>query len=181
MVFISAVLVTHCGGGMSPLTSPTSPTSIASTQLTVGNSQQLLLGAWRGSVQSKAVRAGSNTTVGFSLNCSQRWEISSQSGSHFEGRMSSEGGGPESDWRCTQTQSVVGEVTPDDQVTFSFSPGFTPGGCTNVEGGRSAVGFRSRDSIIVDLPYRATCEMLPGGGAPRLDLEIAATITLIPA
>ena len=164
------------------MTSPTAATALLSTQLTppAGATQQSLVGAWRGAIRSRAVRAGSDSTVGFSLNCSQRWEISSQSGGYFEGRMSSTGNGAESDWRCTQTGSFDGDVTADDRVTISFSPNFTPGGCTNVTGGQRASGSMSRDSIVVDVPYRATCEMVPGGGAPPLDLEIAATITLTP-
>jgi hypothetical protein len=158
-------------------------TQLLSTQLMPATSpaRQSLVGAWRGSVQSRAVRLGSDNTVGFSLNCSQRWEISSQSGDRFEGRMSSQGSGPDSDWRCTQTRSFVGEITPDDRLTISFSPGFTPGGCTGVTGGQRASGSRSHDALVVDVPYRATCEMLRGGGAPLLELEIAATITLTPA
>jgi hypothetical protein len=179
-MFIFAALVSGCGAGVSPPASPTSPTSVPSLPLTplLDATQPSLSGAWRGSVDSHAVRAGTNTTVGFALNCSQRWEISSQSGGHFEGVVSSEGNGPESDWRCTESRPFAGELTPDNQVTIVFSPGFTPGGCANIEGGQRAVGVRSGNSIIVDLPYRATCEMLPGG--PRLDLEIASTVTLTP-
>lgn len=139
-----------------------------------------LVGAWRGFVSSRAVRAGLNATVGFALSCSQRWEITSQSDGHFEGRMSSEGSGPETDWRCAQTRNVAGDITPDNRVTISFSPSFRPGGCANVSGGDRATGSRSGDTIVVNLPYRATCEMVPGGGAPPLDLEIAATLTLTP-
>src|SRR6185369_10810169 len=101
-----------------------------------------------------------------------------QSGGHFEGQMSSEGSGPDSDWRCLQTRSFSGELTPDDRVAISFSPAFGPGGCTNVDGGQRASGVRSGDSIVVDLPYHATCEMFRGG--PSLELEIGATITLTP-
>jgi hypothetical protein len=94
--------------------------------------------------------------------------------------MWSQGSGPETDWRCSQTRNISGEITSDNRVTISFSPGFTPGGCANIAGGDRATGTRSGDTIVVNLPYRATCEMMPGGGTPSLDLEIAATITLTP-
>jgi hypothetical protein len=153
------------------LTSPTSPAPVNAVQ-------QPLSGAWRGSLHSRAARADSNTTVGFSLNCSQRWEISSQSGGHFEGKMSSEGSGADSDWRCVQSRSFDGDVTSDDRVAISFSPAFTPGGCTDVDGGQRVTGVRAGDSIVIDVPYHATCEMFPGG--PSLQLAIAANITLSP-
>jgi hypothetical protein len=93
--------------------------------------------------------------------------------------MSSRGSSPESDWRCTQSRRFTGEVTSDDRVTITFEPAFKVGGCTTTTGGERATGTRSADSIVVTLPYRATCEMSPGAG-PSLDLEIAATITLTP-
>jgi hypothetical protein len=138
-----------------------------------------LVGAWRGFVSSKAVRAGSHTTVGFALSCSQTWDITAQSGGRFEGQMSSQGSGPESDWRCTQSRRITGEVTADNRVTISFVPGFTVGGCANAAGNEAATGLLSADSIVVALPYRATCQMAPVVG-PSWDLEIAATITLTP-
>jgi hypothetical protein len=141
--------------------------------------QASLIGAWRGFVSSKAVRAGSDTTVGFALSCSQTWEITAQSDGRFEGQMSSSGSGPESDWRCTQSRRFAGEVTPDDRVTISFVPEFKVGGCASAAGGGTATGSLSAGSIVVALPYRATCEMTPVVG-PSLDLEIAATITLTP-
>jgi hypothetical protein len=125
------------------------------------------------------VRAGSTAAVGFALSCSQRWEIVTQSGGRFEGQLSSQGSSPESDWRCTQSPRFSGEVTSDDRVTISFEPEFKVGGCTNAAGGERATGTRSNDSIVVVLPYRATCEMSRGAG-PSLDLEIAAEITLTP-
>jgi len=93
--------------------------------------------------------------------------------------MSSQGSGPESDWRCTQSRSFAGDVTSTGQVTVEFSPRFTPGGCSNVVGGDHATGSMSNGSINVALPYRATCEMAPSN-APSWDLEIAATVTLTP-
>jgi hypothetical protein len=138
-----------------------------------------LVGAWRGFVSSTAVRAASDTAVGFALSCSQTWEITAQSAGRFEGQMSSTGSGPESDWRCTQSRSFSGEVTSDDRVTISFVPEFTVGGCANAVGGRTATGSLSAGSIVVALPYRATCKMTPIAG-PSLDLEITATISLIP-
>jgi hypothetical protein len=118
--------------------------------------------------------------VGFSLNCSQRWEISFQSDGHFEGTMRSQGTGPDSDWRCTSETRFTGEGTSGDQVTVEFIPQFRPGGCTNVVGGERAAGSRSANSIILSIPYRATCEMSRGAGAPAWDLDIAATLTLTP-
>jgi hypothetical protein len=106
--------------------------------------------------------------------------MSFKSDGHFEGTMRSQGDGPDSDWRCTSERPFTGELTAENQVTVEFSPYFRPGGCTNVVGGERATGSRSADSIILAIPYRATCEMSLGGGAPRWDLEIAATLTLTP-
>ena len=94
--------------------------------------------------------------------------------------MWSQGSSPETDWRCIQARSFTGELVADDRVTISFSPSLTVGGCRNVAGGETATGSMSRDSIVIDVPYRATCEMALGGAAPFWDLEIAATITLTP-
>ena len=94
--------------------------------------------------------------------------------------MRSEGDGPESDWRCTSERRFTGALTSDDRVTVEFVPAFRPGGCTNVVGGERAAGSRSADSITLSVPYHATCDMSPGGGAPRWDLDIAATIALTP-
>jgi hypothetical protein len=118
--------------------------------------------------------------VGFALNCSQRWEIVSQSGGHFEGQMSSQGTSPETDWRCTQTRAFAGEIGSDNRVSIEFSPRFTPGGCTDVLGGDHAAGSISDASMTIALPYHATCEMALGGGAPRWDLDISTTVTLTP-
>jgi hypothetical protein len=63
-------------------------------------------------------------------------------------------------------------------VTIAFDPRFTPGGCSDIVGGDHATGSITDGSIKVALPYRAVCQMVPGG--PSLDLEIAATITLTP-
>jgi len=166
-----ALAITSCG---STAATPTSPT----TATAPGAIAQSLVGAWRGSLRSTAVRAGSDVTVGFPLNCSQRWNITSQSGGHFEGQMTSQGNGPDTDWRCTETRPFSGDVTANNAVTIAFQPGFTPGGCSDVVGGERASGSMADASIIVALPYRARCQMLPGGAA--LDLEIAATITLTP-
>src|SRR5262245_41109941 len=168
---LTALLVTSCADSLGV---PTSPSTIAAP----GAVAQSLVGAWRGSLSSKAVRAGSNVAVGFPLNCSQRWEITSQSGGHFEGQMTSQGSGPDTDWRCTETRPFSGDMTSDNGVTIAFQPRFTPGGCSDIVGGERASGSVVDSSITVALPYRATCQMLPGGSA--LDLEIAATITLTP-
>ena len=92
--------------------------------------------------------------------------------------MTSQGRGPDSDWRCTETRPFIGDVTSDNAVTIAFQPGFTPGGCSDVVGGERASGSMADASITVALPYRARCQMVPGGAT--LDLEIAATITLTP-
>jgi hypothetical protein len=141
--------------------------------------QRTLVGPWRGVVRSQAVRSDSGTSIGLALNCSQSWEIASQSGGHLEGRMSSQGNSPESDWRCTQTRSFDGDVTADQRVTIRFSPAFKAGGCTNIAGGDIATGSIFGETIVVDLPFRATCEMSPSGG-PSVDLDVTATITLSP-
>ena len=92
--------------------------------------------------------------------------------------MSSQGSGPESDWRCTQSRSFTGELTSGDRVTIWFTPAFTVGGCTNAAGGDRASGSVAPDSFVVALPYRGTCDITPVAG-PSLDLEIATTITLM--
>ncbi len=94
--------------------------------------------------------------------------------------MQSQGDGPDSDWRCISEARFTGELTSDDHVTVDFIPQFRPGGCTNVVGGEHATGSLSADSISLSMPYRATCEMSLGGGAPWWDLDIAATLTLTP-
>ena len=114
------------------------------------------------------------------MNCSGRWEISTNSGGHFEGTFSFQGSGPETDWRCTRSGRITGDTTADNQVTITFSPAFTPGGCRDIVGGERASGSRSTGSIVVNVPYNATCEMAMGGLAPWWDLQIAATITLTP-
>jgi hypothetical protein len=166
-----ALVITGCS---STAAIPTSPTTATAPRVT----PQSLVGAWRGSLHSTAVRAGSDVAVGFPLNCSQRWNVTSQSGGHFEGQMTSQGNSPDTDWRCTETRPFSGDVTADNGVTIAFQPGFTPGGCSDVVGGDRASGSLADASITVALPYRARCQMLPGGAA--LDLDIAATITLTP-
>jgi hypothetical protein len=151
----------------------------ASPSVSPAGARSSLVGAWRGFVSSEAVRAGSDATVGFALSCSQSWEVTAQSDGRFEGQMSSQGSGPESDWRCSQSRRFTGVVTSDDRVTISFAPPFTVGGCANAAGNQSATGSLSAGSIVVALPYRAMCDMVPVVG-PSLDLEIVATITLIP-
>ena len=94
--------------------------------------------------------------------------------------MRSQGDGPDSDWRCTSERRFAGELTSADHVTVEFIPNFRPGGCTNVVGGERVGGSRSTDGIVLSVPYHATCEMALGGGAPSLDLDIAATVTLTP-
>ena len=179
----AALFAAHCSGAAPAPTSPTLATIVPTSASFAGQSgatQQSLPGAWRGFVRSTAKRAGLDTTVGFALSCSQRWEISSQSPGHFDGRMWSQGSSPETDWRCIQAASFTGEVAADGRLRISFSPGLTIGGCSTIAGGETATGSMSRDSIVVDVPYRATCEMAPGGAAPLWDLVISATITLTP-
>lgn len=176
---IAAPFVASCSAASlpaapSPLIAVQSP-AIAPAAAT----QRSLVGAWRGFVSSRAVRAGSDLTVGFALNCSQTWVITTQSGGHFEGEMWSQGSGPESDWRCTQSRRFTGEVTADHRVSISFAPEFKVGGCASAAGGETATGVLSADSIVMALPYRAMCDMSPAAG-PSWDLEIAATITLTP-
>jgi hypothetical protein len=92
--------------------------------------------------------------------------------------MTSQGSGPDTDWRCTETRPFTGDVTADNGVTIAFLPSFTPGGCSNIVGGDRASGSMRDASITVALPYRALCQMVPGGA--QMDLDIAATITLTP-
>jgi hypothetical protein len=174
-MLVFAALFSSCDGAGALPISPT-----ASTTILPKSAAPLRDGAWRGSVRSTAVRAGSNTSVGFGLNCSQRWEISFQPDGHFEGTMRSEGSGPESDWRCTGESRFGGELAADDHVAVEFTPDFRPGGCTNVVGGEHAAGSMTGDTISLSLPYRATCQMSSAAGAPSLDLDITATLTLTP-
>ena len=167
----TALIVSSCGG---TVVGPTPPMATTAP----GAVPQLLVGDWRGLLSSKAVKAGSDVTVGFPLNCWQRWQISSQSGGHFEGEMTSHGSGPDTDWRCTETRPFSGDVTSDNAVTIAFLPGFSPGGCSDVVGGDRASGSITDESISVALIFRTVCQMIPGGAS--LDLEIAATITLSP-
>jgi hypothetical protein len=175
LAVVLGLLFSSCGGAAAL---PTSPTS--STQIPTGPLASPPDGAWRGSVRSAAVRAGSGISVGFGLNCSQTWEISFQPDGHFDGTMRSQGTGPDSDWRCTSERRITGELTSDDHVTVEFIPDFRPGGCTNVVGGARATGSMTANTITLAIPYRATCEMSSGGDAPSWDLEIAATLTLTP-
>ena len=171
-----------CAAGCSGASLPAAPSSLIAVQAPIASRAAVepsLVGAWRGFVTSRAVRAGSGTTVGLALRCSQSWEITEHSGGRFEGQMSSSGSGPETDWRCTQSRRFSGEVTSGDRVTISFVPEFTVGGCTSAAGSAAASGVLSADSIVVALPYRAMCDMAPVVG-PSWDLDIAATITLTP-
>lgn len=174
---IAALFVANCGSG----SLPAAPSPLIAVQSVTSASHAptapSLVGPWRGFVRSNAVRVDSGTIVGFALNCSQSWEILTQSGGQFEGQMISQGSGPESDWRCTQSRRFTGEVTSGDRVTIVFSPEFTVGGCRNAVSAASATGSLSGDSIVIALPYRATCDMMPVTG-PSLDLQIATTITL---
>jgi len=172
---ILGLLFSSCDAATALPVAPTSSAANAPKPLASPSS-----GAWRGSLHSTAARAGSNTSVGFGLNCSQRWEISFQPDGHFQGTLRSQGDSPDTDWRCTSERQVAGELTSDNRVTVDFIPNFTPGGCTNVVGGERAAGSRSADGIVLSLPYHATCEMSPGAGAPQWDLDIAATVTLTP-
>lgn len=177
---IAALFAANCGGA----SQPASPSPLIAVQSIAPAPQAAaaapsLVGAWRGFVRSNAVRVDSGTTVGFALNCSQSWEIIAQSGGRFEGQMTSQGSGPESDWRCTQSRRFTGEVTADRRVTVSFVPAYTVGGCANAAGGETAAGSLSADSIVMALPYRAMCDMTPAVG-PSWALDIAATITLTP-
>ena len=175
---IAALLATRCGNASQPA-SPTALIAVQATTSSLTTTVPSLVGAWRGIVRSHAVRSGSGTAVGFALSCSQTWDVATQSGGRFDGQLSSQGSGPESDWRCTQSRRFTGEITSDDRVTISFEPAFKVGGCTTTAGGERATGTRSAGSIVVTVPYRAMCEMSPGL-RPPLDLEIAATITLTP-
>jgi hypothetical protein len=174
---IAALIAASCGNASLPA-SPSALIAVQSTTLATTTAPSLV-GSWRGVVRSHAMRSDSGTAVGFALSCSQTWDIATQSGRHFEGQMSSHGSGPESDWRCTQSRRFTGELTSDDRVMISFEPAFKVGGCTIAAGGDRATGARSADSIVITLPYRATCEMSPLAG-PSWELEIAATITLTP-
>lgn len=176
---VSALFVAGC----SAASLPAAPSALIAVQSAATApttaTHRSLVGAWRGFVSSKAFRAGSDIAVGFALNCSQTWEITTQSGGHFEGQMSSQGNGPESDWRCTQTRRFTGDITSDDRVTVSFVPEFKVGGCANAAGSGTATGSLSADSIVMSLPYRAICDMAPVVG-PSWDLDITATLTLTP-
>lgn len=173
---IAALFAANCGSTSQPA-APSALIAVQSIAPVQAAAPPSLVGPWRGFVRSNAVRIDSGTTVGFALSCSQSWEIITQSGGQFEGQMTSQGSGPESDWRCTQTRRFTGEVTSGDRVTIAFIPEFSVGGCRNAASAASATGSLSGDSIEVALPYRATCDMTPVTG-PSMDLQIATTITL---
>lgn len=173
---IAALFAANCGSTSQPA-APSALIAVQSIAPVQAAAPPSLVGPWRGFVRSNAVRIDSGTTVGFALNCSQSWEIIAESDGRFEGQMTSQGSGPESDWRCTQSRRFTGEVTADRRVTVSFVPAFTVGGCANAVGGETAAGSLSADSIVMALPYRATCDMTPVTG-PSMDLQIATTITL---
>ena len=111
------------------------------------------------------MRVASGTPVGFNLNCSQRWEFTSQSGEYFEGTKYGYGGGPESDWRCDQTGYLRGHVTPGTELTLELDPPFVPGGCTEREGGKIATGTLLADgSMVLAVTARGNCALVWGAG-----------------
>src|SRR5262245_42361790 len=112
LTLVLGLLFNSCDGATMLPAAPTSSAASPQTPLTSPSS-----GAWRGSVESTAVRAGSSTSVGFDLNCSQRWEISFEPDGHFQGTLRSTGDSPDTDWRCTSERRVAGEVTADNHVT----------------------------------------------------------------
>jgi len=157
LTVVAALLVSSCGGGMSAV-QPTSPSPSPAQSPS-------LIGVWQGSTQGDVVRVASGAPVGFNLNCSQRWEFTSQSGETFEGTKNASGGGPESDWRCDQTGYVHGRVTPGTDLTLELDPPFVPGGCTEREGGRVATGSILPDgSMVVSLTARGKCALVWGAG-----------------
>ena len=160
LTVVAALLVTSCGG-----VSAGQPTSPSPAPAQSPSQSPSLLGVWQGSTQSDVVRVSSRTPVGFNLNCSQRWEFTSQSGESFEGTKNASGGGPESDWRCDQTGYLHGRVTPGPDLTLELDPPFVPGGCTEREGGRIATGAILPDgSMVITLTARGNCALVWGAG-----------------
>src|SRR4029077_1978585 len=68
LTVVAALLVSNCGS-----VTPAQPTTFPSPSPTPS-----LIGMWQGSTQGEVVRAATGTQVGFNLNCSQRWEFTSQ-------------------------------------------------------------------------------------------------------
>ena len=127
------------------------------------------------------VRASSGTQVGFNLNCSQRWEFTSQTGGDFEGMKYTSGSGPESDWRCDQTGYLYGHVTSGNDLTLELDPPFIPGGCTAGDGGKTATGTMLPDgSMVIGLTARGNCALLWGTGlsGPTDDLAFNIQFTM---
>lgn len=151
---VAALIVSSCGAATTA--QPTSPTPSPAPSL---------VGVWQGFTQSEVVRASTGTPIGFNLNCSQRWEFTSQTGDYLEGTKFGYGGGPESDWRCEQSGSLYGHVTPGTALTLELDPPFVPGGCTEREGGKLATGTMLPDgSLEIALTARGNCALLWGAG-----------------
>ena len=154
----AALLVSSCGGvsTVQPISPSPSPAQSQSPSL---------IGVWQGSTQGDVVRVASGTPVGFNLNCSQRWVLTSQTGEYFEGTTNGTGAGPESDWRCDQSGYLHGHVTAGTDLTLELDPPFVPGGCTDREGGRIATGAMLPDgSLVITLTARGNCALVWGAG-----------------
>jgi hypothetical protein len=139
-----------------------------------------LAGDWIGSAGGQVINTATGAPLGFSLNCAQKWQFLSQTGSTFSGGMSSQGQGPDSDWRCTYEGQFTGTVEPDGSITLQLDRPFRPGGCSDFVGPDSLTGRKSNTSITIDFRGRATCEMLRGVPGNQRDVEFAVTFDLTP-
>jgi hypothetical protein len=139
-----------------------------------------LTGNWIGHANGQVIHTATGAPLGFSLNCSQNWQVLSQTNGAFSGAMTSQGQGPDSDWRCTYEGRFTGTVESDGNLTLRLDRPFRPGGCSDFVGPDALTGRTSGSAITIDFTGRATCEMLRGvTGNPR-DVEFATTFDLIP-
>jgi hypothetical protein len=138
------------------------------------------MGNWIGNANGQVIHTATGTPLDFSLNCSQNWQFVSQPDGAFAGGLSSQGQGPDSDWRCTYEGRFTGTVEPDGRLTVRLERPFRPGGCNGFVGPDVLTGRKSSSAFTIDFTGRATCEMLRGLAGNTRDVEFAVTFDLIP-
>lgn len=188
-VVTTAWFATACGGAAMLIPTGPSPAPVAASSTALGLASAparvapafpSLVGDWIGSAGGQVINTATGAPMDVSMNCSQKWQFVSQASGAFSGWMSSQGQGPDSDWRCTYEAQFSGSVEPDGSLTLRLERPFRPGGCTDFVGPDTLTGRTSGTSITIDFSGRATCEMLRGvPGHPR-DVEFAVTFNLAP-
>ena len=137
-----------------------------------------MTGFWGGSAGAAVTDRNIGTTLGFAMNCTLSWTFTSQTEGAFEGRLSSDGQSPESDWRCSYFGQVSGQLQPDGGLSLRFAPAWRPGGCTNAEGSDTMTGrMTSIDTFSVTSSGSATCRMLLGNPDPAHIRDVNYTMT----